>query len=523
MEVLASRYEVLETIRSEPERSLLRARDLQFDRVMALKVVSFAGEAERDEVHEEARILLSLEPHPGLPTMREGLTLDDRYIIVMDWIEGQNLGDLLEERGAPGLVLSAVTGYVRQAASALDHLHRHDPPIVHGDVKPSNLVLTPAGKIVLVDFGIARPAGSQGEAGTRGYIAPEVSAGEALTPGVDVYGLAATTFALLTGSPPGPMNRELREVDAAVAGPLLRALMHALANDPRRRPASAGELAERIEIAQRALPTGVVTFLVLELVGADALWERDDEDTATLSDRLDELVSMSVEEQGGRLLRSEADPGRVLAVFTGASAATTAALALHRRLAAAHWPTEIAIAARASLHTGEAELRDGAYVGAALVRAGRLRAAAAPGCTLVSASTAELVKGRIHGADLIPVVFTNGETAYELTSESFAPSQHGAPLPAPPPTPSPASPAPPAPIPPTPDAQSAGDQGEIEALRHELAKIDTLVDHMLRYSAREAQQGNAAKAAEFEASAHRLALQRVDLKGRIEALGGTVD
>ena len=123
----------------------------------------------RDELLGEVRILLRLTPHSALPTMREGFSLDeDHYAIVMDWIEGQNLADVLEERGRPGLASKTVVEYVRQVGDALDHLHRHSPAIVHGDVKPSNLVLTPNGKVVLVDFGIAHQVGASVDAGTRG-------------------------------------------------------------------------------------------------------------------------------------------------------------------------------------------------------------------------------------------------------------------------------------------------------------------------------------------------------------------
>src|SRR5207253_1917225 len=99
-------------------------------------------------------MLFDLEWHPGLPVMRGDFSLPDgSSVIVIDWVDGNDLATVLEERGSPGLVATAVTEYVVQAAEALDHLHHHDPPIVHGDVKPSNLVLTPTGKVVLLDFG----------------------------------------------------------------------------------------------------------------------------------------------------------------------------------------------------------------------------------------------------------------------------------------------------------------------------------------------------------------------------------
>ena len=74
--------------------------------------------------------------------------MDDRYVIAMDWIEGTDLEALLDAEGRPGLDPALAIGYLEQAAEALEHLHTHDPPVVHGDVKPANLILTSSGRIV---------------------------------------------------------------------------------------------------------------------------------------------------------------------------------------------------------------------------------------------------------------------------------------------------------------------------------------------------------------------------------------
>ena len=93
---------------------------------------------------------------------------------------------------------------VRQAlspiADALDHLHGHTPPIVHGDVKPANLIRSASGKVVLVDFDIAAANATQRPLGTIGFVAPEVAAGDKPTPASDIYGLAAVLYECLAGS-----------------------------------------------------------------------------------------------------------------------------------------------------------------------------------------------------------------------------------------------------------------------------------------------------------------------------------
>ena len=81
--------------------------------------------------------------------------MDERYVIAMDWIEGTDLEALLDVEGRRGLDPALAIGYLEQAAEALEHLHTHDPPVVHGDVKPANLILTSSGRIVLVDFGLS--------------------------------------------------------------------------------------------------------------------------------------------------------------------------------------------------------------------------------------------------------------------------------------------------------------------------------------------------------------------------------
>jgi serine/threonine protein kinase len=202
-ELLRERYEPLEVVGKGGEGEVLRARDHLHGREVALKVRHVADEALRAHLLSEARILLSLSPHPGLPLVREDFFVDERYVIAMDWIEGTDLEALLEVEGSPGLDPARAIGYLEQAAEALEHLHAHDPPVVHGDVKPANLILTSSGRIVLVDFGLSStPTDDSRRAGTAGYVAPEVAAGARPSAASDVFSLAATALALLTGERP---------------------------------------------------------------------------------------------------------------------------------------------------------------------------------------------------------------------------------------------------------------------------------------------------------------------------------
>jgi serine/threonine protein kinase len=136
-----------------------------------------------------------------------------------------------------------VLDWVLQAADGLAYVHAQQT--VHRDVKPQNLMLSPERGIVVVDFGIARPFASHGtiEIGTPGFMAPEVYAGGAITARTDVYGLAASAWALIAGSPPrlgapDPLPGATPQLTAA-----LRA---ALAIDPRDRTASMSSFAEAL-------------------------------------------------------------------------------------------------------------------------------------------------------------------------------------------------------------------------------------------------------------------------------------
>jgi predicted ATPase/class 3 adenylate cyclase len=390
-ELLAGRYEVLAKVGQGGQASVLRALDRQHDRVVALKVYECADAHPAEELMAEARMLLGLAPHPGLPMLRDDFFVDGRYVIVMDWIEGDDLGELLVEQGEPGLSRSLVVECVSQMAAALDHLHAHDPPVVHGDVKPANVIRGSNGRVTLVDFGIAVAERGTRRMGSRGYTAPEVAAEGRLTPAADVYGLAATALALLTGRPPDGTRPLWEGIDPVEVGPLARALRRGLATDPARRPRSAGELADRLRAGRfEALPDGVVTFLAGDVADAATLWDAHADGMAAAADRLDDIVAEVIDDHGGRLVRSDGGDAW-LSVFTSASAAGAAALALHRRVAAERWPGAIGLRLRVAVHSGEAHPRDGEYQGRPVHLTGRLLATAPPGRTVVSHAAGELM------------------------------------------------------------------------------------------------------------------------------------
>jgi WD40 repeat protein/class 3 adenylate cyclase/tRNA A-37 threonylcarbamoyl transferase component Bud32/energy-coupling factor transporter ATP-binding protein EcfA2 len=373
--LLRGRYEVLETLGAGGEARVVKALDHRHERPVALKIRRVRGNQAREELLSEARLLLGLEPHPALPLVREDFFVEDEYVVAMDWVDGTDLARILTERGAPGLAPSSVVAYLAEAAEALTFLHAHDPAIVHGDVKPANLILTRGGHVKLVDFGLSSTPLMLGRrSGTPGYRAPELATGSPPSRASDVYGLAATAFALLTGLPPAGVLPAWEGIDPALADQLEAVVRLGLATDPARRPATPGEFVERLRAGWGAtLPTGVTTFCLSDIVGSTELWERDPGAMAEALVRHDELIAAAVESHGGRFLKSKGEGDATFSVFESASDAVAAAIAATRALGAEQWPSGWEMAVRFGIHSGEAERTGADYLGPTVNLAARVR------------------------------------------------------------------------------------------------------------------------------------------------------
>jgi WD40 repeat protein/tRNA A-37 threonylcarbamoyl transferase component Bud32 len=371
-ELLRERYEPLEVVGRGGEGEVIRALDHLHDRHVALKIRPVADEASRAHLLSEARLLLSLSPHPGLPLVREDFFVDDRYVIAMDWIEGTDLEALLDRDGRRGLDPARAIGYLEQAADAMEHLHKHDPPVVHGDVKPGNLILTSAGRIVLVDFGLSStPTDDLRRAGTAGYVAPEVAASARPTAASDVYSFAATTMTLLTGEPPSRSAPSWGAIEHERIPALERIVRPNLATDPACRDASAAAFVARL---QRwwgaALPSGTVTLVLTEVSAVPA---RNAEDS----------VNEVAGAHRGHCI-SPVDDGPLMVAFASAQDGFDAARELAGQLDA-----------RVAAVTGEAEPCAGSYRGESASEAARLLGMTDRGQVLIDDPTAEMIDGRL--------------------------------------------------------------------------------------------------------------------------------
>jgi beta-lactam-binding protein with PASTA domain len=203
---LDGRYRVLGKIAAGGMGEVYRALDAVLAREVAVKVLhrSLAGDPGFVErFRREARSAASLN-HPNVVHVHDWGAVDGVYFMVMEYVQGQSLRDVLNAEGllAPGQAVEVLL----QVLAALEHAHRKG--IVHRDVKPENIMLTPEGVAKVTDFGLAR-AYADGRStqtgtvtGTVQYLAPEQLQGEPADPRTDLYSLGIVAFELLTGRVP---------------------------------------------------------------------------------------------------------------------------------------------------------------------------------------------------------------------------------------------------------------------------------------------------------------------------------
>jgi serine/threonine protein kinase len=206
--LLQNRYRVAEQIGKGGMGEVYAATDERFQSKVAIKR-TFCDDPELLKAFgREARLLNRLR-HAALPKVSDHFTEDGDQFLVMEYIEGSDLSELLKRRKVP-FPLADVLRWADELLDALEYLHTQQPPVVHRDIKPQNISLTTHGKIVLLDFGLAKGLPAQTASGTAssvfGYslnFAPlEQMQGTGTDPRSDLYSLAATLYYLLTAVRP---------------------------------------------------------------------------------------------------------------------------------------------------------------------------------------------------------------------------------------------------------------------------------------------------------------------------------
>lgn len=255
--VLQHRYEIERLLGGGGMGMVYLAHDQRLsNRSCAIKemVDHFIDPQQRIEANQyfalEADTLAQLK-HPAIPAISDRFDDQNRHYLVMEYVAGRNLEEELAVRGGP-LPEGLVIDIARQLSEVLGYLHGLNPPLIYRDMKPSNVMLTAAGRAVLVDFGIARLFKAQRKGtmiGTLGFAPPEQYQGIA-DPRSDIYSLAATLHYVLTGRDPEkfppfsfPPVRELRpDVSRNLAGAIDRALAYEMSG----RPATIGEFRDML-------------------------------------------------------------------------------------------------------------------------------------------------------------------------------------------------------------------------------------------------------------------------------------
>jgi WD40 repeat protein len=307
-----SRYRILEVLGTGGMGTVYRAQHLLMEREVALKVINrgLMGSANlverfRREVKWAARL-----SHPNIVTAHDADQAGDWHFLVMEYVQGISLSRLVTDNGR--LPVVAACDYARQAALGLQHAFERG--MVHRDIKPQNLMLTPAGQVKILDFGLSRlgneaadtatiaqtVVGTAGEErpgesltltgcvmGTPDYIAPEqICNAHTADIRADIYSLGCTLYFLLTGTPPfagktdsdkvashlGCTPRPLAELRPEVPARLAAVVARMMARSPQERYQTPAEVAEALApsagVAPSARPrqAGLLAALVLLLL-----------------------------------------------------------------------------------------------------------------------------------------------------------------------------------------------------------------------------------------------------------------
>lgn len=302
-DVLDERWEIEARVGQGAMGSVFRGRDLETDDRVAVKILA-PEHCRKPKVlarfEREAELMMELR-HPNIIQLFGMGHRGALPYIVMQYLEGMTLADVLKRQGGK-LTAGETMAVVKQVSSGLSFIHHHK--LVHRDIKPQNVFVSPGGRVTILDLGVVRDRSNPGltkpgaMVGTPYYMSPEQIAGVTeIDKRTDVYALAAMTFELLVGRPPflGSNNFEVLYAhkntpvpDASVltkgvSKDVAKVLMRGMAKSPNDRPQSASEFYADLEAyfgsAATVDPKHAFAWLQPEGAGAG-----DDDDTATKDD-----------------------------------------------------------------------------------------------------------------------------------------------------------------------------------------------------------------------------------------------
>ncbi|HNQ14033.1 MAG TPA: serine/threonine-protein kinase [Pyrinomonadaceae bacterium] len=268
--VLQNRYRVDRQVGQGGMGAVYIATDERFGSTVAIKETLFTDEKFRKAFEREARLLNSLR-HPALPRVSDHFIEGNGQFLVMEYIDGEDLSEQIENEGH-AFPVKDVMSWALQLLDALDYLHSQAMPVIHRDIKPQNLKLTPEGQVVLLDFGLAKGNTTNPDSATaaksvfgysRNYASLEQIQGTGTDPRSDLYSLAATLYHLIAGNPPvdaltramnvlsekSDPSVPLRQARPDVPQGISNVLEKAMSLNANQRPGSATEMKAMLEAA----------------------------------------------------------------------------------------------------------------------------------------------------------------------------------------------------------------------------------------------------------------------------------
>ena len=364
--ILAERYRVVGLLGRGGMGEVYRADDLELHQSVALK---FLPELMEDNAPARSRLLREVSlarrvTHPNVCRVYDIGEVDGHPFISMEYVDGEDLRTLLLRIGRlpDDKALDLAEQFARGLAAA------HQKAVLHGDLKPANMMVDGLGQARIADFGLARDLrGDSIAGGTLAYMAPELAAGLGATVASDLYSLGLVFYEMFTGQPafmgdlaelmklhrttlPTPPSRLVELFDPAVE----RVILRCLAKDPRDRPASAHDVAEALVACRPGSSKAVATkaLLVCELMD-DSSRELEDDVTLELLDVHDRVARSTLEGHDGREIETSDD---FQLLFDQPWGAVRYALAYHRALETQNRTPGPALAGRVGIHL--VEVRD---------------------------------------------------------------------------------------------------------------------------------------------------------------------
>ena len=268
-EIIDGRYEILKEIGRGGMSIVYLAMDNRLNKSIVVKEIRRRDNSNNkllmNSLKQESDLLKNLD-HAALPKIYDIIDRGDIYV-VMDYIEGESLNRKLKREGK--IQAKEVINYGIQLAKVLSYLHNRPTPIIYRDMKPDNVMLTPDGRIKLIDFGISKEYKVDTESdttnlGTRAFAAPEQIAGLKTNARTDIYSLGVTLYNLVTGkslNDPPFMLKPIREWDSSLPEGLEYIIKKCTETDPADRYENCDDLLYDLENVEKLTKAYKVTLI----------------------------------------------------------------------------------------------------------------------------------------------------------------------------------------------------------------------------------------------------------------------